>query len=87
MSTGNDTWEHGMNAVQNGKCTKYGSKKHETKECSVDLSKVRCFRCSQYGQIRVVLGNPNTSDSRFTQVENCGCGGTPSHFSVLEKTS
>ena len=61
MTNGDETWEHGINAVQNGKCTKCGSKKHETKECSVDLSKVRCFRCSQYGHVGVNC--PNRSGS------------------------
>ena len=44
MTNEDKTWEHGINTVQNGKCTKCGSKKHETKECSVDLTKIRCFR-------------------------------------------
>ena len=72
MSTGNDTWEHGMNAVQNGKCTKCGSKKHETKDCSVDLSKVRCFRCSQYGHVGVNC--PNKSGSGVSKGSPKGKG-------------
>ena len=43
------------------KCTKCGSKKHETKECSVDLSKVRCFRCSQHGHVGVNCSNRSGS--------------------------
>ena len=41
MANGDETWEYGVNAVQHGKCTKCGSKKHETKDCSADLTKVR----------------------------------------------
>ena len=45
------TWEH-MDAVQNvHKCFKCGSKKHETKDCSVDVSKLKCFRCGKYGHV------------------------------------
>ena len=47
------------NAVQSGKCPKCGSKKHETKDCSVDLTKVRCFRCSQYGHVGVNCPDKN----------------------------
>ena len=72
MANGDDTWEHGMNAVQNGKCTKCGSKKHETKECSVDLSKVRCFRCSQYGHVGVNC--PNKSGSGVSKGSTKGKG-------------
>ena len=72
MTNGDETWEHGMNAVQNGKCTKCGSKKHETKECSVDLSKVRCFRCSQYGHVGVNC--PNRSGSGVSKGSPKGKG-------------
>ena len=72
MTNGDDTWEHGINAVQNGKCTKCGSKKHETKECSVDLSKVRCFRCSQYGHVGVNC--PNRSGSGVSKGSPKGKG-------------
>ena len=72
MANGDDTWEHGMNAVQNGKCTKCGSKEHETKECSVDLSKVRCFRCSQYGHVGVNC--PNKSGSGVSKGSTKGKG-------------
>ena len=72
MTNGDETWEHGINAVQNGKCTKCGSKKHETKECSVDLTKVRCFRCSQYGHVGVNC--PNRSGSGVSKGSPKGKG-------------
>ena len=52
-------WTEKKNAVQSAKCPKCGSKKHETKDCSVDLTKVRCFRCSQYGHVGVNCPDKN----------------------------
>ena len=72
LTNGDETWEHGMNAVQNGKRTKCGSNKHETKECSVDLSKVRCFRCSQHGHVGVNC--PNRSGSGVSKGSPKGKG-------------
>ena len=72
MTNTDETWEHGISAVQNGKCTKCGSKKHETKECSVDLTKVRCFRCSQYGHVGVNC--PNKSGSGVSKGSPKGKG-------------
>ena len=36
--------EWGVNSLQ-GRCTRCGSRKHEKESCTVDMSKVRCFRC------------------------------------------
>ena len=34
-----------------GKCSKCGSRKHETSSCTVDLTKIKCFRCGQHGHV------------------------------------
>ena len=47
-----DGLETGINAVgQEGKCSKCGSRKHSSQECTTDLAKVRCFKCNAYGHI------------------------------------
>ena len=47
-----DGLETGINAVgQEGKCSKCGSRKHTSQECTTDLAKVRCFKCNAYGHI------------------------------------
>ena len=44
--------ETGINAVgQEGKCSKCGSRKHSSQECTTDLAKVRCFKRNAYGHI------------------------------------
>ena len=47
-----DGLESGINSVgQEGKCSKCGSRKHSSQECTTDLAKVRCFKCNAYGHI------------------------------------
>ena len=47
-----DGLETGINAVgQEGECSKCGSRKHSSQECTTDLAKVRCFKCNAYGHI------------------------------------
>ena len=41
-----------VNALgDSGKCMKCGSRKHMSSECTVDLTKTKCFRCSGYGHV------------------------------------
>ena len=41
-----------VNALgDSGKCMKCGSKKHMSSECTVDLTKTKCFRCNGYGHV------------------------------------
>ncbi len=44
-------------AVGNQKCSKCGSKKHSTAECTTDMAKVKCFRCGVYGHIGLNCSN------------------------------
>ena len=36
---------------QGDRCSKCGSRKHQTNSCTVDLSKTKCFRCGTFGHI------------------------------------
>ena len=50
--SGEDSWEQSMYSVSDWtKCSKCGSKRHRTSDCSVDLSKIRCFKCNGLGHI------------------------------------
>ena len=50
--SGEDVWEQSMYSVSDStKCSKCGSKRHRTSDCSVDLSKIRCFKCNGLGHI------------------------------------
>ena len=40
-----------IDAVVDDRCTKCGSKKHSTESCQVDISKLKCFRCQEFGHI------------------------------------
>ena len=41
-----------VNALgDSGKCMKCGSRKHMSSECTVDLTKTKCFRCNGYGHV------------------------------------
>ena len=41
-----------VNSVGSGsRCDKCSSKKHATHECTVDLTKTKCFRCGSYGHV------------------------------------
>ena len=51
------------------KCGKCGSKKHQTHECSVDLTKIKCFRCNQTGHVSM-----NCPQSRFAGPKGKGQG-------------
>ena len=42
-----------IDAVVDDRCTKCGSKKHSTDSCQVDISKLKCFRCQEFGHIGV----------------------------------
>ena len=43
-------WDH-VDSMSARKCSKCGSKKHDTKDCTVDVSKLKCFRCNKYGHV------------------------------------
>ena len=36
---------------QGERCSKCGSRKHQTQSCTVDLSKTKCFRCGAFGHV------------------------------------
>ena len=40
-----------MYAMAGAQCSKCGSKKHMTDQCTVDVSKIKCFRCHKTGHI------------------------------------
>ena len=42
----------GVGAPSRGtRCTRCGSKKHETSSCSTDLTRTKCFKCDSYGHV------------------------------------
>ena len=43
--------ELGVDTVAEGRCGKRGSRRHTTGSCTVDVSKVRCFRCGKAGHV------------------------------------
>ena len=47
---GQDTDWH-VDAVQGSKCGKCGSRKHETANCSVDMAKVKGYKCQKQGHV------------------------------------
>ena len=42
--------EWGVDSLQ-GRCTRFGSRKHEKESCTVDLRKLKCFRCGKMGHV------------------------------------
>ena len=56
------------------KCGKCGSKKHSTTECTVDLSKLKCFKCSQFGHISA---NCPQARNKENQAQGKGVKGGP----------
>ena len=56
-----------VNQVSKGKgssnrCSKCGSKRHDTNSCSVDLQKLKCFKCGQSGHISANCRNKGKAD-------------------------
>ena len=43
--------EWGVDTVAEGRCAKCGSRRHSTGSCTVDVSKVKCFRCGKAGHV------------------------------------
>ena len=43
--------EWGVDTVAEGRCAKCGSRRHGTGSCTVDVSKVKCFRCGKAGHV------------------------------------
>ena len=55
-----DSWDEGsyeLSAVGSQKCSKCGSRKHTTADCTTDMAKVKCFRCGIYGHIGLNCSN------------------------------
>ena len=50
-----DAWDndgqYDVAALSSQKCSRCGSKKHASAECTVDMAKVKCFRCGVHGHI------------------------------------
>ena len=44
-----DSWN--VSAVNQEKCGRCGSRKHQTSNCQTDLKKTKCFRCHEFGHI------------------------------------
>ena len=40
-----------VDAMQGSKCGKCGSRKHDTSNCSVDMAKVKCYKCQKQGHV------------------------------------
>ena len=59
------------------KCTKCGSKKHETASCTVDLTKIKCFRCGQFGHVGLNCSQTATNGgkSKRSSTDGKGYGG------------
>ncbi|CAL1131196.1 unnamed protein product [Cladocopium goreaui] len=43
--------EWGVDTVAEGRCAKCGSRRHGTGSCTVDVTKVKCFRCGKAGHV------------------------------------
>ena len=71
--------EQGENMVDSvtGRCSKCGSKRHESHGCSVDLSKTRCFKCGDMGHVSMNCrkgGAANSTQKGSGQSANPGKG-------------
>ena len=71
--------EQGENMVDSvtGRCSKCGSKRHESHGCSVDLSKTRCFKCGDMGHVSMNCrkgGAANSTQKGSGQSANRGKG-------------
>ena len=57
MSSGENwsgDWNNGdwnVDSMNGSKCSRCGSKKHSTNDCTTDLSKTKCFRCNNTGHV------------------------------------
>ena len=57
MSSGENwsgDWNNGgwnVDSMNGSKCSRRGSKKHSTNDCTTDLSKTKCFRCNNTGHV------------------------------------
>ena len=50
MTQGDDML-HAVGSDGVAKCSKCGSRKHNTSQCTVDLSKTKCFKCGSFGHV------------------------------------
>ena len=60
----------GMVDAVDQKCSKCGSRKHETSSCQTDVSKLTCFRCSEKGHISANCPKKNSGKGGKHGVSN-----------------
>ena len=60
----------GLKQNQGPRCLKSGSKKHDSGSCSTDMSKLRCFKCSQLGHASLKV--KKTTDGKSNASKGSG---------------
>jgi len=63
--------EWGVDTVAEGLCAKCGSRRHGTGSCTVDVTKVKCFRCGKQDMsVAIVLLARQLEKERAVRKEN-----------------